>query len=151
MLRAALLVTVVLGASACAGVALAPIGLAALSGGASTAVRAGTEHTLGGAAYRTFSASLQEVRTALLNTFEELQVTVTENEQDGDAERIVGEALHREIQVRLDPITPALTRLRLVVRQGWLGTDSATASELIAQTARQLDLRSVGRAGRSGS
>jgi hypothetical protein len=62
---------------------------------------------------------------------------VDEALDDGRA-RIVGEARSREISVKLEPVTPALTRLKMFVRTGWLGRDRATSTELIEQTARAL-------------
>jgi len=82
-------------------------------------VKAGVEHTMGGATYRTFSAPLADVRAAVRQSFRDLEIQVTEDELlIGGGARIVGEALHREITVQLEPVTPSLTRLKMVVRQG---------------------------------
>jgi hypothetical protein len=146
--RLALLVALALSSSGCIAAAALPIGMAALSGGASSAVKAGTDYTLGGAAYRTFSAPQDEVRRAVRAAFAGVEITVTEDEPlDNGAHWIEGTALNREIHVRLEPLTPSLTRLRMVVRQGWFGRDKATASELIDQTAHSLqEVRSAGAA-----
>jgi hypothetical protein len=105
-------------------------------------VKVGTDYTLGGAAYRTFSAPLEDVRGAVLVSFADLEIEVTEDEPldaEGGGAVIVGEAAHREIRVTLESLTPRLTRLRMVVRQGWLLRDRATASELIDQAVRSLE------------
>jgi hypothetical protein len=144
--RLALLFLLALSASGCVAAALPALGLAAMSDAAGSAAKAGVEHTIGGSAYRTFSAPLDEVRTAVLQSFGDLEIDVTEDEEldDGGA-RIVGEAQHREITVKLEPVTPALTRLKMFVRKGWFGRDSATSSELIEQTARALaEVRPIG-------
>jgi hypothetical protein len=147
--RLAMLAVISFATSGCVAAAALPIGLAALSGGASSAVKAGTDYTFGGTAYRTFAAPLEDVRGAVLGSFADLEIDVTEDEpiDDGDGVWIVGAAAHREIQVKLESITPMLTRLRMVVRQGLLGRDRATASELIEQTARALQaVRTAGAA-----
>ena len=137
--RLTALLVLALATSGCVAAAL-PIGLAALSGSASSAMKAGTDYTLGGAAYRTFSAPLGDVRKAVRGSFAALEIEVTEDVPIvGGGSWIVGEARQREIHVKLEPVTPALTRLRMVVRQGLLGRDRATASELIDQTARALE------------
>jgi hypothetical protein len=139
-LRLLVLVLLALTAPGCAVVALPAVGLAAMSGGTSGAVKAGVDHTMGGSSLRTFSAPLADVRAAVRQAFRDLQIEVTQDDMlIGGAAKIEGEALRREIHVKLEPITPALTRLRMVVREGLFGRDRATAAELIEQTGRALD------------
>jgi hypothetical protein len=134
-------------ASGCvAAAALPAVGMTMMSDAAGSVAKAGVEHTMGGAAYRTFSAPLDDVRMAVLQSFRELEIDITEDAPIvGGGAQIVGQALHRQITVKLEPVTPALTRLKMVVRKGVLGRDRSTSSELIEQTARALnDLRPVG-------
>ena len=136
-----LLALIVLGllASGCAALALPAVGMSIMGDAAGSAVKTGVEHTIGGATYRTFSAPLADVRAAVRQSFRDLEIQITEDELlIGGGARIVGEALHREITVELEPVTPALTRLKIAVRQGLLGRDRATSAELIEQTARAL-------------
>src|SRR5207249_2512478 len=101
---------------------------------------AGVERTMSGAMYRTFSAPLADVRDAVRQSFHDREIQITEDDLlIGGGAKIKGEALHRHITVRLEPVTPALTRLKLVVRHGLFGRDPATSSELIEQTARALE------------
>jgi hypothetical protein len=132
--------------SGCAAAALPAVGLAAMSDAAGSAAKAGVEHTMGGSTYRTFSAPLDEVRTAVLQSFGDLEIEVTEDEtRDDGGVRIMAEAKSRHITVKLEPLTPALTRLKMFVRKGWLGRDRATSTELIEQTARALaEIRPIG-------
>lgn len=123
----------------CAALAPAAVGTAAIGAGAGSLVKAGTEYTLGGAAYRTFSAPLAEVYEGLRRTFEDLQITITDERFAGGEVRIHGVAIDRTFTVVLDPVTPGLTRLKLVVREmGGLGKDRATAAEIIAQAERRI-------------
>jgi len=134
------LILFVLTAPGCAAVALPAVGLAAMGGGTSSAVKAGVDHTMGGSALRTFSAPLADVRAAVQQAFRDLQIEITQDDMlIGGAAKIEGEALHRKIHVKLEPVTPALTRLKMVVREGVFGRDRATAAELIEQTGRALD------------
>lgn len=43
-------------------------------------------------------------------------------------------AIDRTVRIDLQPITGAMTQMRVMVRNGTLGKDLATASELVAQT-----------------
>ena len=126
--------------SGCAALALPAIGMSMMGDAAGGVAKAGVERTMSGAMYRTFSAPLADVRDAVRQSFRDLEIQITEDDLlIGGSAKIVGEALHRHVKVRLEPVTPALTRLKLVVRQGLFGRDRATASELIEQTARALD------------
>jgi hypothetical protein len=139
LLRLLALLVVALAAPGCAALALPPLA-AVLSGGAGEAVKVGVDTTVGGTSYRTFSAPLADVRDAVRQAFRALEIVITEDgtAKDGTA-LLTGEAYRRKIDVKLEPVTPMLTRLRMVVRQGLLGRDRATAAELIEQTARALE------------
>jgi hypothetical protein len=138
--RLLVLLAVVLSCSGCiAAVALPALGLAAMSDAAGSVAKTGVEYTMGGATYRTFSAPVAEVHTAVLQSFRDLEIDVTEDELLDDGRfRVAAEARDRNITIKLEPVTPALTRLRMFVRKGWLGRDAATSTELVEQTARAL-------------
>jgi len=128
-----------------AAAALPALGLSAMGDVAGAGAKAGIDYSIGRTAYRTFSAPLDDVRCAVLQTFSDLEIEITEDEtsDDGNAQ-IVAEALKLKIRVQLEPVTPALTRLRMTVRRGWFGRDRATSTELIEQTARALnDIRPI--------
>jgi len=138
--RLAAVLALSLMASGCVAVAALPaLGLAAMGDVAGAGTKAGIEYSIGGTAYRTFSAPLDDVRCAVLQSFSDLEIDITEDEtpDDGTAQ-ISAEAFRRKITVRLEPVTPVLTRLKMVVRRGWFGRDKATSTELIEQTARTL-------------
>jgi len=134
------LVVLAMTASGCAALALPAIGTSVMGNAAGGAAKAGVERTMSGAMYRTFSAPLADVRDAVRQSFRDREIQISEDDLlIGGGAKIKGEALHRHITVRLEPVTPALTRLKLVVRHGLFGRDPATASELIEQTVRALE------------
>jgi hypothetical protein len=137
-LVALVLLTAAAALPGCAALALPALGAAAVSAGAGSVVKASTEYTLTGVAYRTFSASLDDVHAAMLETFQRLQVDVQTDETTEDGGRLEAAAGRRTIDVRLERITPALTRVRLAVKQSFFRRDRATASEIIAQTEHSL-------------
>lgn len=133
-----------------AAAALPALGLAAMGDAAGSAAKAGVEHTMSGATYRTFTAPIADVHSAVLQAFRDLELEVTEDEllEDGRM-RVAAEARDRHIGVKLEPVTPALTRLMMYVRKGWIGRDASTSTELIEQTARTLtEIRPVAGSGR---
>ena len=145
------LLVVTLSMTGCIAAAAIPaLGLAAMSDAAGGMAKAGVEHSMSGATYRTFTAPLAEVHTAVLQSFRDLEIEVTEDEllEDGRM-RVAAEARDRHITVKLEPVTPALTRLMMSVRRGWVGRDASTSTELIEQTARTLtEIRPVAAPGR---
>jgi hypothetical protein len=138
------IVVVAMGSSGCAAIGLtgAALGAGLFNAGASAAVRAGTEITRGGVVYRTFSLPQDELRTAVGDTLAEMEIAVLRDElQDDGDRRILAQAKDRDIEVKLQPVTRTVTRLRLVVSEGRFRRDRATAAEIVAQTERAVNER----------
>jgi hypothetical protein len=119
--------------SGCAALPLAVVGGAMLQGGAGAVARTGTEYTLTGAVYRTFTIPSNAVRAAVLLAFERAGVSVSRVVESEDREEIEGQLRHRTVQVRLTPFSESLTGLTLVVKRNPLLRDRATSSELLEQ------------------
>ncbi len=113
-----------------------PVSLTAFGVGSA----AGVQHTLGGISYRTFTASLLEVRIATLSALNRMGIKDTARSKTAEGEVITAKAGDRDIEIELDAITPKTTRMRTTVRNG-LFMDSATGNELIFQTERILNNR----------
>lgn len=139
---AVLLVTVPL--SGCAALPVLP---AAVSAG-SNIVKAGTAH-VGGTTYRTFSVPLSPLQQATLKTLDSLGFAPPEEETTDDRVTLRARAVDRNVRIDLQPITPEMTQMKVVVRKEMLSQDLATASELVAQTelmlAPQLEQRAAQR------
>jgi hypothetical protein len=129
--------------SGCAalGITAVSLGASAFTSGAKEAVHAGTEYAKGGVVYRTFSLSLPELREALGDTLARMEVAVVKDEADEDERRIEGRAQQRELDIRLQPVTRTVTRLRMVISNGAFRKDRATASEVVAQLERTVEAR----------
>ena len=113
----------------CAGVALTAGGIAG---------SAGVNHTLSGIVYKTFTAPMKDLRTATLKTLNMMQITVTADKKAEYGWRIDGTAYERTIEIELERLTPAVTRMRVTVDKGSIFKDSATSTEIILQTAQRL-------------
>lgn len=110
----------------CAGVALTAAGV----GGGVAAT-----HQMGGLAYRTFTAPLPRVRSAVQAALNKMAIKQGKMEKTSLGERIVTKAGDRHIEIELEALTPNTTRVRAVARiEGGMVVDAATAVEIINQT-----------------
>lgn len=125
----------ILVAPALAGVLAAcdPITLTALGVGAA----AGVQHTLTGIAYKTFSAPLPKVRTAVKGALDHMDIKIGATEKIDNGERIKARAADRDIEIDLEALTSKTTRMKSTARNG-LFMDSSTATEIILQTEKAL-------------
>lgn len=98
---------------------------------------AGVQHTLTGIAYRTFSAPLPRVRSAVKSALQHMEIKIDSTEKIENGERIKARAADRDIEIELESLSPKTTRMRSTARSG-LFMDAATATEIIIQTERAL-------------
>lgn len=156
--RLFVILALVLTISGCAAVGLTLFGV-----GAGVAAGTGTGYTLDGIAYRTFTASLDEMRHATLTSLKRMDIAIKSDDivksddggkrNEGRTEvtrgksdpappagrEIVAEAGDRKVYVELERLTARTTRMRVTAKQGVFFRDRATAGEIIAQTERALD------------
>jgi hypothetical protein len=109
----------------------AAVGLTALGVGMST----GVSHTLSGIVYKTFAAPQAQVKKATLGAFNRMQIKVLQAKRDKATETILAKAGDRDIEVELEALTPATTRMTVTAKKdAGLMRDGATATEVILQT-----------------
>ena len=66
-----------------------------------------------------------------------MQVQVVKSERKGSVETIIARAGDRDIEIELEALTPATTRMKVTAKQdGGILRDGATATEVILQTER---------------
>jgi hypothetical protein len=116
--------------SGCAGAALTAGGIAG---------SAGVNHTLSGIVYKTFTASIKDMRIATLKTLNRMQIKVTANKKAKFGWQINGTAFERTIGIELERLTAGATRMRVTTDKGSIFKDSATSTEIIIQTAQSLE------------
>lgn len=126
--RMALSTGVVLVLSGCDPVSLTVFGVGAA---------VGVQHTLTGIAYRTFTAPLDQVRSAVDAAFEQMAIEVYAEENIENGKRLKAKVTGRDIEVELEALTPRATRMRSTARNGPF-MDAATATEIIIQTEKAL-------------
>ncbi|PIW29284.1 MAG: hypothetical protein COW30_05285 [Rhodospirillales bacterium CG15_BIG_FIL_POST_REV_8_21_14_020_66_15] len=119
----------------CAGVGLTMLGV-----GGGTAASVGVNHTLSGISYKTFTASLPEVRRSTHVALKDMGIKVTDEKDVEGVRKIMGTAKQRIVEIELESLTPSTTRMRVtVMEEGGFFRDSSTATEIIIQAATALD------------
>lgn len=109
------------------------VAAAAVGAGAGEVLRAGTEYNLAGTAFRTFTAPVDTLREVTRATLNRMAFTLEREEAMSPGRRIVASGIGRSIEIELEPLSPAVTRVELLVKRGFLRRDRATASEIITQ------------------
>ena len=100
---------------------------------------AGVSHTLGGIAYKTFTAPQKKLSKASATAMGRMGIEVEKREMaESGAETITAKALDRNIEIVLEPLSPKATRMRSTARTNGLLMDQATATEIILQTEQAL-------------
>jgi len=68
-----------------------------------------------------------------------MQIKVVTAKRDGSLETITARAADRDIQIELEALTPATTRMLVTAKKdGGILQDSATATEIILQTEKNV-------------
>jgi hypothetical protein len=123
----------------CALVAVPALGSAAASGSASALVGAGAGSIKGGVVYRTFDASLRDVYAAVQRTLSRLEFPAPEEQIKQEHVTLNTAAIERRVRIDLQPITPALTQVRVTAVIGLAEKDLATATTLVDLMAEALE------------
>ena len=130
------------GLQGCAGA-----GLTLFGAGAGVAAGTGVSHTLNGIAYKTFTTPLHELEVATNGALKNMGMTVERTEDIANGRKIVAQAEARTIEIELERLSPEATRMRVTAIQDVpILRDSATATEIILQTASVVDERREQRA-----
>ena len=132
-----LVISAVLGGGGCAAIPLTVALGGAFSAGAGAAVNAGKEYAKSGAVYRTFALPMDDLRLAISEVLERMELAIVSDEMDEGDRVIEAVARDREITLRLEPVTRTTSRLRVVVERGpLLGKDLATATTIVERAER---------------
>jgi hypothetical protein len=137
-LRAILLSICLAGLSGCQ-----PLALSVLGAAGGEALR----YSYTGATYRTFTASAAEVKHASLEALERMGIAFESFDRFDYGELIYARAENRAIEIEIEAISARATRMRIAAKNGGFLYDSATASEIVAQTERSLATAGAARGG----
>jgi len=137
-LRAILLSICLAGLAGCQ-----PLALSVLGAAGGEALR----YSYTGATYRTFTASAAEVKHASLEALERMGIAFESFDRFDYGELIYARAENRAIEIEIEAISARATRMRIAAKNGGFLFDSATASEIVAQTERSLATAGAARGG----
>ena len=115
-----------------------PLAVALAGAGTSSAIG----HSLNGTAYRTFTATLEEVKAASLDTLSAMGIRIDSFETVENGELITGSAIRRTVEIELEPISSRATRMRVITRGG-IFFDGSTATEIVMQTEKALGVNDL--------
>ena len=124
----------VLGVAGCESLAISLAGA-----GAGMALRYGFD----GVAYRTFTAPAPEVREASLAALARMGIALDTTGSFEGGEIIFARSANRSIEIEVEPISAKATRMRVAAKNGSLFYDTATAAEIVAQTAEAISRSAV--------
>ncbi len=114
-------------------------GLTVLGAGAGAAAGAGVDYTLNGIAYKTFTASADDVHRATRNTLGRMGMKIADDRKTKEGFSLHAVAEDRNIYIDLEHVTGRTTRMRVDVDKGDIFKDRATATEIIVQASYVLD------------
>jgi hypothetical protein len=133
-MRRLVLLILLAGAAGCESLAISLVGA-----GAGMAIRYGID----GVAYRTFTAPARAVREASLVALERMGLVLDSSATFEGGELIYARSENRVIEIEVEPISPKATRMRIAAKNGGLFYDTATAAEIVSQTAAILSKSAV--------
>ena len=132
-LRRRRLLVIIFAALATQGCGTIAIGLTMLGAAVGTVAGTGTAYTLDGAATRTFTAPLDEVRQAVLAALARMDIPVG-SDHGTEVERLIqARAANRAISLEMFRLTANLTRLHVTATHHWMLHDRATAGEIVTK------------------
>ncbi len=103
------------------------------------AAATGVGYTLNGAAYKTFTAPIKQVRLSSIKALGNMGITVGSKDKKEDGKEIIkASANDRTIEIILEPISENATRIKTIAKNG-IFYDRATATEIIIQTEHVLE------------
>ena len=114
-------------------------GMAILSSGAGSVAGTGVERTFEGASIKTYTASQAEVAVAVRAAVERMGFEVLSETSDGPNRVIKAESVSRDVKAVIEPVASNASRVSVTVDKGTLlSRDSATATEIVVQTALEI-------------
>jgi hypothetical protein len=86
-----------------------------------------------GTSDRAFTNSKAQVRAAVLQALDRMDISVLRDEKKGDAIKVVGKTKTLKITITLTSITPTLTKASIEAERNWLMKDQTVAAEILIQ------------------
>ena len=129
------LLCLILAPSGCAlmGLAVVP---AAVSSGA-----AGVNYTLTNNVYKTISFPVANVEAALNKALKKMDIKETQRKAEEGKVSVTAVTGHLDIYIELEKVTPTVTKIEVNAKEGVFFKDKATATEIIVQVEKNLEVK----------
>lgn len=118
-------------ATACVLSGCEAIALTAMGVGAS----AGVSHTASGISVRTFTVPTPQLKSASLTALERMGIKVDAVDNTATGEFIRASYAERSIEIELESMSKSTTQMRVTAKRSMFIYDTATAREIVEQTA----------------
>jgi len=109
---------------------------AAVSGGA-----AGVNSSFTNSAYKTMSYPVNDVEIALSKALKKMDIIETKFKKKEDKISISAITANLNIYIDLEKITPTVTKIEVSAKKGLFLKDKSTATEIIVQTEKNLEVK----------
>jgi hypothetical protein len=109
---------------------------ATVSGGA-----AGVDYTLTNNAYKTISSPVADVEAALNKALKKMDIKETKRKAEEGKVSVTAVTTNLDIYIDLEKVTPTVTNIEVNAKKGVFFKDKATATEIIVQTEKNLELK----------
>ncbi len=129
------LLCLILALSGCAAIGLT-VPAAAVSGGA-----AGVNYSVTNDAYKTISYPVTDVEAALIKALKKMDIKETNRKKEEGKVSISAVTGNLDIDIDLEKVTPAVTKIEVSAKKGVFIKDKATATEIIVQTEKNLEVK----------
>ncbi len=129
------LLCLILALSGCAlmGLAVVP---ATVSGGA-----AGVDYTFTNNAYKTISSPVADVEAAVYKALKKMDIKEMKRKAGEGKVSVTAVTTNLDIYIDLEKVTPTVTNIEVNAKKGVFFKDKATATEIIVQTEKNLEVK----------
>ena len=132
--RISTLLCLILALSGCALIGLAVVPATVSSGAA------GVDYTLTNNAYKTISSPVADVEAALNKALKKMDIKKTKREAKEGKVSVTVVTDNLDIYIDLKKVTPTVTQMEVNAKEGVFFKDKATATEIIVQTEKNLEV-----------
>ena len=129
------LLCLTLALSGCALMGLAAVPAAVSSGAA------GVDYTLTNNAYKTISSPVADVEAALNKALKKMDIKETTRKAEEGKVSVTAVTGSLDIHISLEKVTPTVTNIEVNAKKGVFLKDKSTATEIIVQTERNLEVK----------
>ncbi len=101
----------------------------------------GVNYTFTNNAYKTISSPVADVEAALNKALQKMDINETTRKAEEGKVTVTAVTANLDIYIDLAKVTPTVTHIEVAAKKGVFFKDRATATEIIVQTEKNLDVK----------